>query len=88
MTIPEILQSLAEDYPDCLTADGFDEAILGIVEGAGRETVVAYDYDQCVEILMRDDAMDRETAEEHMDFNVVGAFVGPCTPLFVHDWRK
>ena len=88
MTIPEILQSLAEEYPEALTADGFDDAIIGVVEGAGRADVVAYDYDVCVAILMRDDDMDKETAEEYLDFNTVGAHVGEHGPLFVHDWRK
>ena len=44
-----IRETLAELYPDLLVADGFDDAILGVVEGCGRATVVCYDYAKCVE---------------------------------------
>jgi hypothetical protein len=50
--------------------------------------VAAYDYRKCVRILMRRDHMGEQEAEEFMDFNVVGSYVGELTPLFVCDWRK
>lgn len=81
------LDDLRANYPDCLLGDGFEDAIIGIVDGACREPVVCYDYDECVEILMRD-GMDEIEACEYMDFNVVGAYVGEMTPLFLHDWRR
>lgn len=79
---------LETDYPECLTADGFDDAIVGVVDGACRETVVCYDYARCVEVLMRDSSMTEEEAQEFLDFNTVGAYVGEYTPLFLHDWRR
>jgi hypothetical protein len=26
-------------------------------------------------------------AEEYLDFNAIGAYVGEQAPLFLHDWR-
>ncbi|HXA25616.1 MAG TPA: hypothetical protein VNW90_25335 [Acetobacteraceae bacterium] len=83
-----IRETLAEEYPELLTADGFDDAILGVVEGCGRETVVCYDYGKCVQILMRDSKMDEAEAEEFLNFNTVGAYVGKETPMFLHNWRE
>ena len=45
--------------------------------------MVVYDYDKCVEIFMRDNEWDYDEAIEWMEFNVVGAYVGKDTPIFV-----
>lgn len=66
-----------------LFADGFDEAVLGIGRRATQPEVVAYDYEKCVQILVERDKMTEEEAREYMEFNVVGAFVGERTPVFV-----
>jgi hypothetical protein len=90
VTTDEMIESLCESYPEALTADGFDDAIVGVVDGwmgDSRETVVCYDYAKCVQILMAG-GMDEEMAEEWMDFNVLGAYMGHTTPVFLHDWRK
>ena len=71
-----------EDEEDFLFADGFDDAILGIGRRATQPEVVAYDYEKCVLILM-DREMTEEEAREYMEFNVVGAFVGDRTPIFI-----
>lgn len=65
-----------------LYADGFKNAILGMGR-QGHKTLVCYDRNKCVEILMKRDGMDREMAEEYFSFNVVGAWVGEYTPVFV-----
>ncbi len=71
--------------PDgALTADGFDDAVIGFLITAVASKVV-YSYDQCVAVLMRDQGMDRLTAIEWMDFNVVGSSVGPNTPIFLSE---
>lgn len=65
-----------------LYADGFEDAIIGV----GRQfntDVVIYDEDKCLEILVLRDQMTPEEAEEFFEFNVVGAYVGDRTPIFV-----
>jgi len=73
---------LAEAAPDALLADGFEDAILGIVERVGQPAIVIYDREKCIEILMAD-GTDREEAEEYFEFNTSGAWVGNATPGFL-----
>ena len=71
---------------ELLFADGFDEAIIGIGRQFSSQEFVAYDRAKCIEILMRD--MTEDEAEEYFEFNVVGAWVGPGTPVFVEQMSK
>ena len=64
-----------------LFADGFDDAIMGY-DAIGYRVV--YDYDKCSDTLMKRDGMTRHEAHEFMEFNVVGAYVGDFTPIFIH----
>jgi len=41
-----------------------------------------------LEILMTRDGMSYEEAREFYEFNIVGAYVGPGTPVFVEDEDK
>lgn len=88
MTPAEMKRCMDENYDEILTADGFEDALIGVVDGACRAPVACYDYAKCIEILMTRDGMEEEDAHEYMSFNVTGAYVGEYTPLFVHDWRK
>ena len=66
-----------------LSADGYDKAFLGVFDRVGQPTVFVYDYNKCVELLMINGNMSNEDAEEYMQFNVVGAWVGAGTPAFL-----
>jgi len=73
---------------DILFADGFDEAIIGVVfvhneKTNEKQTRVVYDTEQCLEVLMEDDKMSYDEASEYFDFNVAGAYVGEYTPLYL-----
>jgi hypothetical protein len=70
-----------------LFADGFEGAFIGIGVQFTREIAI-YDYDDCVKILMERDGMDEEEAIEFLEFNVVGAYVGPHTPVFLMSWAR
>ncbi|CAB4197132.1 hypothetical protein UFOVP1304_6 [uncultured Caudovirales phage] len=78
----ESLKDLSERYGDLLIADGFDDAIIGVGERAGCEPVLCYDRSACIQILM-DGGQSFEEAEEYFEFNVVGAWVGELTPIFI-----
>ena len=65
-----------------IEALGFEDALIGI----GRQfnaDVAVYDYHKCLQILMERDGMDPHDAVEFFEFNVVGAYVGPSTPVFM-----
>jgi hypothetical protein len=40
--------------------------------------------DKCLKVLIERDDMSYPEAHEFMEFNVVGAYVGDFTPIFVH----
>ncbi len=59
-----------------------EDAIIGY-DACGYRVV--YDYDKCLKVLMEaDDRLSYPEAHEFMEFNVVGAYVGDFTPIFVH----
>lgn len=71
------------DEPDLLLfAEGYDAAIIGIGTHGGIEAVV-YDSAKVIAILRRRDGMGREEAKEFFEFNVLGAWVGERTPIFL-----
>jgi len=72
--------SITEEHPDLLTLDGFDEAVIGVVERAGL-LAVCYDRNKIISILMRD--MNQEEAWEYYEFNILGAYMGESTPVYL-----
>ena len=77
---------IEENHPDpeeVLMADGFDDAFVGLCERFGVSAVAAYDRDRCIDILIKRDGMDYDEAVEFFNFNVIGAWVGEMTPVFM-----
>ena len=74
-------EQVADINPDALFADGFDEAIIGY-DATGACCV--YDYDKCLKVLVKRNGMSFTEAHEFMEFNVVSAYVGDFTPIFIH----
>ncbi len=78
-----IHEEIVEVNPEALTADGFDDAIIGYTVSTHHPHVVVYDVDKCVEILVERDGMTHEEADEYLSFNTLCCYVGENTPLFV-----
>lgn len=78
-------EELAEHNEEILFADGFDDALIGVVEQFGRPPVALYNYGRCIQILMED--MTEEEAVEYFDYNVIGAYMGDNTPAFATLYR-
>ena len=82
------LESIIEMYPDeeLLKADGLDDAIIGIAELKQTGVyVLVYSRSAVIKILIDRDEMTDEDAEEYYDFNIVGAYMGEKTPIWVED---
>lgn len=78
----EALDELADGYDEeVLVADGLDEAFIGLTAGPARMRAV-YSVERIIEVFMRD-GMSEDDAREHLEFNVLGAYVGPATPIYV-----
>lgn len=69
---------------EILRADGFDEAIMG---RCARTGILIYSYEKCIEVLRSSDGknipMLEVEAREYMEYNVIGAYMGPGTPIFL-----
>lgn len=83
MTNPTFVRAiLAEDNPEALLLDGFDAALVGVARRCGQPPLAVYDSDACIAVLVAG-GMSHEDAVEHFEFNVVGAWVGPMTPILL-----
>ena len=88
-TPDDIRQDLVDLYNDeeLLFADGFDDCIIGVVSGLDIIYRVVYDTGKMISKLISD-GMTAEEAEEYFDFNILGAYVGDRTPLYVNVYEK
>ena len=82
MDVKSRLEFIQDNYPDVLIADGFDKAIMGIVERFGMNPVVLYNKNKCINIMIKRDGMTKEEAIEFYYYNIVGAHMGDYTPCF------
>lgn len=85
MTGDELVDWVAEHNGEALLADGFDAALIGVADRCGQPSLVVYDAQKCIEILIERDGMTPEDAREFFEFNTLGAWAGQNTPLFL--WR-
>ena len=78
-TVNKYLDDFVEVYGDdkTLTADGFDDCIIGI----DSKQRVVYDQKKIIDKLTKD--MTRAEATEFFYFNIEGAHVGDYTPLYM-----
>ena len=74
---------MSEPESTVVYADGFEGALIGISEQFTGPPIAVYDRNKCIEILMDDDRLSREDAEEFFSYNVQGAWVGKQTPAFL-----
>lgn len=82
MDAKDRLEFIEDNYPNALIANGFDDAIIGIVERYGMNPVVLYNKDKCLQILQNRDGMSESEAIDFYYYNIVGAYMGEHTPCF------
>jgi hypothetical protein len=75
------IDKIIEMYPyeTFLIVADMDEAIIGVDVESFR---LVYSVEKIYEVLMKD--MPREDAIEYFDYNIVGAYMGEMTPIFVN----
>lgn len=78
-----LLEELVEANPEAVFLTGLEGAFAGVATRFGAEPVAAYDYDRVMRIFVEEGGLSYEEAEEHFGFNVVGAYLGESTPVFV-----
>jgi hypothetical protein len=81
-SVENIKAKLEELNEEAILYDDIEEALIGIGSRFGVTAVACYSYNQAINIYMRDGST-YEEAVEHFGFNVIGAWYGDHTPMFV-----
>ena len=87
MTLEEILEHLEEYGEEALLMEPrseYDECIIGIGARFHDGPLAIYSWERILAVLMKDD-MDEESAQEWFNFNVIGGWTGPGTPIYVNE---
>jgi hypothetical protein len=77
-------EQVAEYNEEALLIDGFDEALMGVAERINLTPVAAYNVDKILEILIERDGMTSDEALEYFEYNIIGAWMGENTPIFIY----
>lgn len=81
----ELMDSL--EVNECITWDGFEDALIGITTGI--EPVAVYDLNKMIRVCTDRDEMSHDDAMEHIQFNTLGGYLGPKTPMAIRlDWQR
>lgn len=80
-------EEIAQDFDGgllFLSEPEYDDAIIGVARRIGMEDVVAYDSNKVYEVIAKlIDTEDHTEIFEYFEFNILGAYVGERTPIFV-----
>lgn len=68
-----------------LQADGFEKALIGTGRRCGQPDIKVYSIPRALAILMGDQELSYDEAVEHLEYNVIGSWVGEETPIWVDD---
>ena len=74
-----LLDKLADLDPKIMLADGYDDCLVGLTL-RDDQWVALYDANLIIEKLSQ--VMTDDEAIEFFEFNIMGAYVGPRTPVF------
>ena len=65
-----------------MNMDGFEDCIVGNAERFNMDPVFCYDYDKVITKMVKS-GMTEEQAVEYYEYNMLGAWVGEGTPVFL-----
>lgn len=63
--------------------DNFDEALIGFSQRINEPLLAVYSWQKMVDLCVNRDKMSFEEAEEYIDYNCIGAWIGDQTPIIV-----
>lgn len=63
--------------------DGVDSALVGVGTRCGTPLVAVYEYEKLVQCFINE-ACDEDCAREWVDYNILGAYIGPDTPIIIY----
>lgn len=72
-----------EEIKGAVVLDGLNKAIIGIARTCGKDSVLAYDYNKIINILIERDKMNPDEAIDFFEDNIVGMHVNSRNPVFI-----
>lgn len=79
----QILEWIDENFDIVVYPTGFEDCIVGVGERYGGPPVAVLDVAKMV-AQMEKDGMTHEEALEYFEYNILGAYVGEETPVYLH----
>ena len=79
----QIEDMLIEYNDDAFLADGFEEALVGMVQQFNTYSA-CYDYNKCIEIIIERDGITKELAEEFLEDEIYKNYDFENSPVFLH----
>ena len=76
-----IFEQMVDMNPDAMRMDDYDDCVAGIAVGF-KGSCLIYDMRKIIN-KMKKDGMTEDEAWEYFDYNVLGAWVGDYTPMFL-----
>lgn len=91
-----IKSALALFNPEAIVYDHYDEALVGMLwvsRDGGMRCVAVYRYGKMVDMVLESSDADPgqdeneriDDAMEYINFNIVDGYLGPNTPVILHD---
>jgi hypothetical protein len=77
------IEDINEEAEGAILLDGFNDAIIGIVEEFGNGPRVLYSKNKILQTLEDRDGMSPFEAIEFYDYNILGLFAGEQNPIFL-----
>jgi len=62
----------------------YDDCIIGVGARYNDGPLAIYSVERVLKVLMQD-GMDEEEAQEWFDFNIIGAWLGAGTPIYMYE---
>ena len=66
---------------------GHDDAIIGMGNSFGRDSVLIYSVEKIIKKLMKRDGMNEEDAMEFFSYNIAGSYNGSGMPIFLFEYH-
>lgn len=83
MTRERLQEALENRDENVLLMDGFDEACIGFSQRINEPLLAVYSWELMMKVSIERDGMTYEEADEYINYNCIGAWVGEQTPIIV-----
>jgi len=77
------IDDINEQAEGAVLLDGFNDAIIGIVEEFGNGPRILYSKNKILQTLEHRDGMSPLEAVEFYEYNILGLFAGEQNPIFL-----